>query len=83
MAAVLKNFKFPQLEAKLPWDKWLDGRIWQLTQGVDFKIKLDSFQQKAFQVAGKKGGKLRTNIRGNSVVLQFTPKSGRKGKSQG
>ena len=80
MAAVLKNFTFPRLEAKLPWDKWLDGRIWQLTQGEDFKLQLHSLRAQGSLAARKKGGRLRTNTRGNSVVLQFIPKSGRKSK---
>ena len=78
MASVLKNFTFPKLESALSWDKWLDGRIWQLTAGEDFKIKIVSLRSVAAIKARKKGGRVRTNVRGNTVVLQFIPKTGRK-----
>jgi len=78
MASVLKNFTFPKLQAALPWDKWLDGRIWQLTAGEDFKVKINTMRLKAFLEAKKKGGKVRTNIRGNTIIIQFFPKTGRK-----
>jgi len=78
MAAVLKNFTFPRLASMLPWDKWLDGRIWQLTEGEDFKVQKVTLRQMAAIRARQKGGKIRTNIRGHTIVLQFTPKGGRK-----
>ena len=43
MATKLKTFDFSQPsklttsdKATYPWDEWLDGDIWELTQGVDF-----------------------------------------------
>ncbi len=75
MASVLKNFTFPRLASALPWDKWLDGRIWELTEGEDFKVKIATMRLKAFAEAKKKGGKVRTNLRGNAIVIQFFTKT--------
>ena len=35
--------KFPELpsQSRYPWDSWLDGDIWELTPGDDFKGKAD------------------------------------------
>jgi hypothetical protein len=37
---------FPELPAqsRYPWDSWLDGDIWELTPGDDFKGKADNFR---------------------------------------
>ncbi len=78
MASVLKEFSFPKRASMLPWHKWLDGQIWQLTQGEDFKVRITTVRLRAFVEAQKKGGSLRTSVRGNTVVLQFIPKTVRK-----
>ena len=40
------------------WDKWLNGKQWLLSQGVDFEVAQASFRSAAFMAARKRGLKL-------------------------
>jgi len=71
MSKVLKEFLFTNNPLKYPWDKWLDGRTWQLTQGKDFKCTAKAFGSIASSTARKKGGKVRTHVRDKKIVIQF------------
>ena len=71
MAKVLKEFQFINHPSMYPWDKWLDGQTWQITQGKDFKCNMPAFRSVAANTAHKRGGKLRTHVRGKKVVIQF------------
>lgn len=66
---------------KYPWNKWLDGRVWQLNGGKDFTSKPSGMAQQAYSAARKMGVKVQTAIRGNRVFLKATPIT--KGKTKG
>lgn len=55
------------------WDKWLDGQVWKLEEGVDFSIKRESLINTAYNEGRCRGGKVRTSlIQGpRTVILQF------------
>jgi hypothetical protein len=74
MATTLETF--PRLATQMyPWDEWLDGRVWQLTRGEDYKSKTSTFMANARLQAKRRGGTLRTSARDNagreSLVIQF------------
>ena len=71
MAKVLKEHNFARRLSLYPWDKWLDGQTWQLTQGKDFKCSVLSFQSTAQATANKRGGRLRTHTKDKKLVIQF------------
>jgi hypothetical protein len=73
--------KFPDLpsQSRYPWDEWLDGSVWELAPGEDFKGKPATFRSVAIGQAKKRGGKVRTRlIRGRAegesdrLYIQFT-----------
>jgi len=71
MAKVLKEHVFG-IRSGYPWDKWLDGRTWQMTEGVDFKCTVASFQHAAMVRARMKGGRVHSHIKDNTkIVIQF------------
>ncbi len=44
MAKVVEQFPKKTRKSKYPFDQWFDGQIWELTEGVDFKIPAPSFR---------------------------------------
>lgn len=64
MAKVVKEFSESGSSryGTLPWAKWLDGQIWQLTFGEDFSTSLRSFAAYVHQAAGRRGLKAKTKI---------------------
>ena len=53
------------------WDQWLDGQIWKLTPGVDFKSKPSSLRTLAYAVAQRRGGQVDTSLREGCLYIQF------------
>jgi hypothetical protein len=43
-----------------PWDEWLDGDVWELVPGEDFKGKPATFRASAVAQAARRDGKVRT-----------------------
>jgi hypothetical protein len=43
-----------------PWDEWLDGGVWELVPGADFKGKPATFRASAVAQAARREGKVRT-----------------------
>jgi hypothetical protein len=43
-----------------PWDDWLDGGVWELLPGTDFKGKPATFRASAVAQATRRDGKVRT-----------------------
>ena len=64
MAEVIDTFKFNGRGSPYPWNEWLDGRIWKLRSGVDFKVPAGNFCSCLF-MAGKRFGK---KVRANRIV---------------
>ena len=58
-----------------PWDRWLNGRIWELTQGEDYKVKAKSVISTAQAVGRKKGGRVRAQPinNGRGIIMQYLP----------
>ena len=73
MAKVLEKYMFKSRSQKYPWEKWLDGRVWEFIQGKDFKGSTATFRQSATSIAKRRGGKMRTYADGKKVVIQFIP----------
>lgn len=65
-----------------PWEKYLNGSIWELKQGKDFKSKPTIMAQQAYGAAKKLNVKATTAIRGNKLYIQAKEKvSGKKSNS--
>ncbi len=77
MAKILKEHVFGNV-SPYPWHKWLDGRVWQMTKGGDFKCSVGSFKHTATIHARKKGGRLRCHIKDKTkIVIQFYTETNR------
>lgn len=77
MARVLRSYEF-RTESRngrtgiYRWSEWLNGKIWQLEQGVDYENKY-SMRSAAYQKARRRGVKVRINIFPDHAVLQAYP----------
>jgi hypothetical protein len=75
MARRLDAFPAPT-GARYPWDKWLDGSVWELVRGDDFQSKLSTLRANAQSQAKKRGGRSRSKVvttgdGREAVVIQF------------
>lgn len=69
MARILDEF--PGVPRRVhPWREWLDGRVWELTHGVDFDHPPRTMRQYAYQAAWRAGVRLQTAVRGDILVLR-------------
>lgn len=68
------------------WDSWLNGEVWKLTEGKDFKCTVNGFRAGAFSVCRRRGLKIRTAVVAGSnpteVVIQAFKKPSRNGKKK-
>ena len=72
MARTLESFPEVPSQARHAWDKWLDGQVWRLEHGDDFRAKPRTFVANARLQAKRRGGRVRTRLLdGEVVVLQF------------
>ena len=58
-----------------PWDKWFDGKIYQLDNGDDFTAtKTENFRTTVSKAAKERQVKVRTAVvnDGKSLVVQMT-----------
>jgi len=62
MAHKVEQFPAVPERSKYPWNEWLDGGIWELTQGHDFKGRVTAFRSNARTQAKKRGGKVRARV---------------------
>jgi hypothetical protein len=70
--------EFPETSGRYPWEEWLDGSVWELTVGDDFRGTASTFRSAAITQARKRGGKVRTAVQKGSgpdehdrLYLQF------------
>ncbi len=85
MAKVLEEFDFSRKgvkkKSKYPWDKWLDGGIWELNQegspeaeieGADFDIPVKNFRTNLYVAAKQRKLGVHTRLIRNEtgIVLQ-------------
>jgi hypothetical protein len=53
---------------KYPWDKWLDGRVWELS--ITDVGEFASFRSTAHKNANRKGLKIYTSIQDGKLFIQ-------------
>jgi hypothetical protein len=75
MAEILDNYDFSAhvgYRGKYPYEKWFDGRIWELTSKVDFDVNIDSLRVCMYTAAKRRGLRVRTSLtrNGESLVIQ-------------
>lgn len=88
MAQTLPDFDFDDRSNRstrpesYPWDRWLDGRVWELTfdpdgQG-DFESKPDVFRNTVGAAAKRRNLKTKTHCRPNKnlVIMAYKPEDG-------
>ena len=81
---------FPEDEdsprGRYPWNKWLDGGVWELTKGTkdevsageaDFHVETRSFRSAVQQATRVRKGDVKTAIKNNgrNIVIQFVKKA--------
>jgi hypothetical protein len=72
MPSKLETFPAYTSQARHDWPQLLNGDIWQLRRGEDFKGKAKTFIQNARAQARRRGGSVRTRLLDEeNVVLQF------------
>lgn len=59
-----------------PWHRWLDGRTWELTIGVDFTGDLGAFRTACHKYAGHNGLRMRTHVAGSLLYIQALGEQG-------
>jgi len=77
MPKKLDNFDFPHGGRKgidFDWNSILDGGIWQLTQGADFKEDPKTFVGAASRQANQRNLRVKRLIEGKVLTLQAVPK---------
>lgn len=69
---------FPEIpgQSRYPWDEWLDGSIWELTEGEDFRGKVNTFRSNARSQARRRNGKVEARIlrktdEPNKIYIRF------------
>lgn len=81
MAKVIENFEFYRNSPKghYKWDEWLDGQIWELTEGLDYFVSIGSFRVSILKAAKKRGIKARTSATPCGIVIQALKNPGPEG----
>lgn len=51
------------------WKRWLDGEIWELKEGEDFKTSMSSFRTQAHNAARMRQMKVRVHVNRESETL--------------
>ena len=75
MAEILDDYNFSDhvgYRGKYPYDKWFDGKIWELTSKIDFDVNIDSLRVCIYNAAKRRSLRVRTSItqNGESLVIQ-------------
>lgn len=75
MAERLSSYDFSKRKraTKYPWDEWLDGSVWRITQGVDFTLSLRAMQSSVIIAARRVGRCVTTRVEGEHLILQALP----------
>ena len=74
MAEVLEDFEFSKRSVKYNYDEWFNGKIWKLTEGVDFDIKVFSMCQNLNNECKRRGYTYKIKVLENAIVIQVTGK---------
>lgn len=62
MARKVDVFPAAPDSSRYPWDEWLDGDVWELVHGEDFKGRPNTFRSNARNQAKRRNGKIRARI---------------------
>lgn len=78
MARQIEEFPWDKVGAqrgpKYPWDKYLNGKPWELTIGKDFTSKVGTFITAGRKAAVRNGGVLHWARNGDkTIVITFVP----------
>ncbi len=73
MATRISDSEWPGLPpgGKYPWDKWLDGGVWELVPGVDYTVRPGVMRVAAHAAARTRGGRARTTQQNGHMLIQF------------
>jgi hypothetical protein len=75
MPQTLDQFPTMTRNARYPWERYLNGEIWQAFAGADFTCKPQTFIANVRHQAKRRGGSVRTRMLNEdgreSVVLQY------------
>lgn len=55
-----------------PWGEWLDGSIWELTQGEDFTCALQGFRNMVHQAAHRRNLTAHIRMTGDKTIAIWT-----------
>jgi len=70
--------QFPDLIGRgrsYPWDEWLDGDVWKLTQGEDFTASMSNFRGLVYMKAQDRQLQVRTRVVDGAFYLQAEPRA--------
>lgn len=56
-------------ESIYPWDKWLDGQTWEITQGEDFDCLTKSMRIRILNTANKRNLRVRTKLTSPNTIM--------------
>lgn len=70
MAKVVESLPFTGKTSRYPWKEWFDGRVWQLTQGEDFSVSVESFRSTICASANRMHIKVVTRRKGKDLYIQ-------------
>lgn len=70
MAKVVSEMPPKRSHGLYDWDSWLDGQIWELEEGVDFKVSVPSFRTLLCMTAKKRGKKTKTSLVDKKLFIQ-------------
>lgn len=83
MARVIEEFPRRPSTQLLPWSDWLDGRVWELTQGEDFDEPVEKMRVAARRAANIRNTGITTDVCGNKLYIQAVPKRTQKRYAKG
>lgn len=69
MAEALDDYHFTSRGARYPWREWCDGRIWRITQGVDFEVSVETMRDQIYARARLHGWAVKTSIEGDESLV--------------
>jgi len=70
MARKLDSYSFPDSKrTRYPWEDWLDGDIWEITQGEDFGTTASSMRSTIRQAAQERELQVKLSRPGDGPIV--------------
>lgn len=57
-------------QQRYPWDQWLDGATWEIQQGEDFNVEMESMRVQIHNAARTHGFRATTSVKGDKIEFQ-------------